>query len=107
MKCPPHLHKLVSLRLLDYYNGSYTFLFSRDRDIVGIHSMKSSHFQRYLAHEALENRLLLDASGFGAGEPVEDFSLLDVNATSPTYNQKVSPRDFDGVTTAWYLTRSW
>lgn len=68
--------------------------------------MKSSHFQRFLCHESLENRHLLAAS-VGSGEPVDDFSLLDVNATSPSYNQNVSPRDFDGETTAWYLMRSW
>jgi len=68
--------------------------------------MKRSLSQRFLRHEALENRSLLDASGLAAGEPIDDFLLLDVNATSPSFNQSVSPRDFEGQTTAWYLIRS-
>ena len=65
--------------------------------------MKST--RRLLAHEPLENRQLLTASA--AGEPVADFSLIDVNSTSPTFDQFVSPRDYEGTTTAWYLMRSW
>jgi hypothetical protein len=33
---------------------------------------------------------------------VPDFSLLDVNPNSPTYNQQVSPRDYLGKVTGWY-----
>ncbi len=61
--------------------------------------------QRRLHHEALESRQMLDASGIAAGEPVADFQLLDVNATSSTFNTEVSPRDFSG-TTAWYFIHS-
>ena len=32
-----------------------------------------------------------------------DFSLLDVNPTSSTHNQLVSPGDFIGKITAWYF----
>jgi hypothetical protein len=32
-----------------------------------------------------------------------DFQLVDVNATSPTYNETVSPRDFLGQVSAWYF----
>ena len=60
---------------------------------------------RLLHHEPLESRQLLDASGIAAGEPVAEFSLLDVNPTSPTYNQRVSTSDFEG-TTAWYFIHS-
>ena len=34
---------------------------------------------------------------------VPDFSLLDVNASSPTYEQEVSPRDFIQQATGWYF----
>lgn len=60
---------------------------------------------RPLRHEVLENRQLLDASGVGAGEPVADFMLNDVNSTSPTFGTNVSPGDFEG-TTAWYFIHS-
>ncbi|MFV2068367.1 MAG: putative Ig domain-containing protein [Pirellulales bacterium] len=33
-----------------------------------------------------------------------DFSLTDANATSPTYNQEVSPRDFVQQASGWYFT---
>lgn len=38
-----------------------------------------------------------------AADLVPDFQLQDYNATSPTYLQFVSPRDFLGTTTAWYF----
>ena len=71
---------------------------------LGIHTM-----------EKLENRTLLHASNLfvdetvSEGEPYEivaDFSLLDVNPTSPTFNQTVSPRDYDQGVSAWYFGRS-
>ncbi len=46
--------------------------------------------------EELESRHMLT-------EVVPDFHLVDVNATSPTYNQSVSPRDFLGQVSAWYF----
>lgn len=33
-----------------------------------------------------------------------DFSLTDVNATSPTHNQEVSPRDYLEQVSGWYFT---
>lgn len=33
-----------------------------------------------------------------------DFLLADVNPTSQTYNNDVSPRDSLGLITAWYFT---
>ncbi len=61
---------------------------------------------RTLRHEVLESRQLLDASGLLAaaeGEPLPDFSLVDVNQTSASYNQTISPRDYIGQTAAWYF----
>ncbi len=69
--------------------------------------LRKHNVRRRLFHEALEARQLLDASGLAHGEPVSDFAIVDVNATSATFNQSVSPRDFEGQTTAWYLIRSW
>jgi hypothetical protein len=35
--------------------------------------------------------------------PVADFSLLDVNTASATFNQHISPRDYLGQVTGWYF----
>ena len=68
--------------------------------------MKPMRKTRFLRHESLESRQLLDASGLGAGEPLDDFQLDDVNSTSPTYQQAVSPQDFRGGASAWYFFHS-
>jgi hypothetical protein len=34
---------------------------------------------------------------------VPDFALTDVNSTSSTYNQSVSPRDYLARASAWYF----
>lgn len=39
-------------------------------------------------------------------DPMPDFSLLDVNSTSPTYDQQVSPRDNLSHISAWYFGES-
>lgn len=36
-------------------------------------------------------------------DAVAEFSLPDVNATSATFSQDVSPRDFLGAVSAWYF----
>ena len=46
--------------------------------------------------EQLEARQML-------AQMVADFSLADVNATSTTYDQPVSPRDFVGEVSGWYF----
>ena len=43
--------------------------------------------------------------GPGAGQ-VPDFSLADVNPTSATADQSVSPRDYLTKVSAWYLGHS-
>ena len=56
--------------------------------------------------ETLELRNLLAATGspqVAENELVTDFALLDVNPTSSTYNQTVSPRDYLGQVSAWYF----
>lgn len=69
---------------------------------------------RPLRLERLDVRRPLDAAGVLAGSAwpaeaegeetlVPDFSLLDTNPNSPTYNQSVSPRDFLGQISAWYF----
>ena len=63
---------------------------------------------RFLAHESLENRQLLDAGGVpAAGEPVPSVLLTDVNETSPTFGEMRSAGNYVGQTTAWYFIRSW
>ena len=38
-----------------------------------------------------------------ADGPAPEFNLLDTNATSPTYGQTVSPRDYTGQVSGWYF----
>lgn len=40
------------------------------------------------------------------GDLVADFSLLDVNPTSSTANQAVSPRDYLQRVSGWYFGHS-
>lgn len=45
-----------------------------------------------------------DPTGLGPGaDVVPDFSLKDVNATSATFEQAVSPRDHLMKVSAWYF----
>ena len=37
------------------------------------------------------------------GEMAPDFALEDVNASSPTASQDVTPRDYVGKVSAWYF----
>ena len=59
--------------------------------------------------EALEQRQMLDGAAVGLlmaeGEsgPMPDFVLTDQNSTSATFQQQVSPRDYVGKISAWYL----
>lgn len=47
--------------------------------------------------ESLETRYLL------SGEPVADFSLIDTNSTSERLGQYISPSDYAGQISGWYL----
>jgi len=38
--------------------------------------------------------------------PMPDFTMVDVNATSATFDQGVSPRDYLQKTSAWYFGHS-
>ena len=60
--------------------------------------------------EVLEERRVLDGAGLpmlvaadGENAAVPDFDLVDTNATSPTYDQTVSPRDYLAQVSAWYF----
>ena len=35
--------------------------------------------------------------------PMPDFSLQDVNPASVTFEERVSPREFEGLISAWYF----
>ena len=37
------------------------------------------------------------------GAVLSDFALEDVNATSATVGQAISPRDYQGMASAWYF----
>ena len=60
----------------------------------------SPSVQTAVAAEVLEERLMLDGVGVTA-QP--DFHLTDVNATSSTSGQAVSPRDYLEQVSAWYF----
>lgn len=51
----------------------------------------------HLAVEVLESRNLL---------AVSSFEIEDVNPTSETFGDLVSPEDFEGQTSAWYFGHS-
>jgi hypothetical protein len=44
-----------------------------------------------------------DPAGPSDAVPAPDFALPDVNATSATYDQTVSPRDYLQKVSAWYF----
>lgn len=71
-----------------------------------MNNLRSNRLNRLLGQETLESRQLLDASALGAGEPGDDFLLPDVNPTSPTFGQQVSPGAFAGQTSVWYFIHS-
>jgi len=43
------------------------------------------------------------SSSTPGSDPAPDFLLLDVNTTSTTYDQDVSPRDFLAMTSGFYF----
>ncbi len=68
------------------------------------------------APERFENRFCFDGAGIAdalviaadqmdtaEGEPQPEFSLEDVNATSATFGQSLSPSDFRDGVSAWYF----
>ena len=71
--------------------------------------MLNCHPRRRPSLESLEFRHMLAAATAPMAESVgrvADFALLDVNLTSATYNQTVSPRDYLGQVSAWYFGHS-
>jgi len=53
-----------------------------------------------------DGAVLAPVAAEGEGEAMPDFVLSDVNQTSPTYNNDVSPRDYLGQVSGWYFTYS-
>jgi len=47
--------------------------------------------------------LVAAACSSNSSGPVPDFLLMDVNDTSDTFNQDVSPRDYLTYVSAWYF----
>ena len=64
---------------------------------------------RLLNSEPLESKFLLTGDAIhpsgegGLNEQVAEFALPDVNPTSETYDQLVSPSNFIGQVSAWYF----
>lgn len=67
------------------------------RHLRGIESLE----QRQLLHGGLLN--LETAFAEGEGEVMPDFALVDVNSTSSTHEQSVSPREYLQQVSAWYF----
>lgn len=63
----------------------------------------SQGFEQFEARRLLHGGVEDLAEGEGIGQVVPDFSLVDLNPTSATFNQQVSPRDFMNQTTLWYF----
>ena len=71
--------------------------------------------RRLVGFESLEGRRVLDAAGLAVpdiaegeslGDQVNQFSLEDLNPTSATMGQQISPADFQGQISAWYFGHS-
>lgn len=59
---------------------------------------------RRLAFESLQSRVLFHAAPSGEpSEPLANFSLLDVNPNSQSYNESVSPAQYEGRVSAWFF----
>jgi hypothetical protein len=54
-----------------------------------------------LLHGAVDDSL--PAWAEGEGTPMPDFTLVDVNPGSATYNQGVSPSDYLQQVSGWYF----
>ena len=72
-------------------------------------SHRADRFRR-LQFQALAERALLAvaaadslAEGEGEVDPVPDFHLQDVNETSASFEQALSPRDYLQQVSAWYF----
>ena len=69
---------------------------------------RQKNFRRRMRFEQLEARRvfhgadLFDVGEGEAGQVVDDFSLTDVNPTSATFDEPLSPRDFLDQATGWY-----
>lgn len=78
---------------------SFICVTSFDREFVNRSPFMPRHSRRSnrMLVESLESRYLLH------GEVIAPFSLIDVNETSETYQQAVSPADYLGQTSGWYF----
>ena len=66
----------------------------------------SGGFEQFEMRRMLHGGVDDGAEAEGIGESISSFDLLDVNPTSSTYNQVVSPSDFSSQTTLWYFGHS-
>ncbi len=63
-----------------------------------------SKMYRRLAFETLDSRVLFHAAPAGEpAEPLANFSLVDVNPNSSSFNQSVSPAQYEGRVSAWFF----
>jgi hypothetical protein len=76
-------------------------------DIIKSRRRTASVSRRRLTLETLEWRQMLHGSDLlgaeGETEPLADFSLVNANPNSDTFDQEVSPRDYLGGVSAYYF----
>lgn len=59
-----------------------------------------------MLHGGIDPSEELPAEGEAGAPAMPDFALVDVNASSPAYNQDVSPRDYLEQVSGWYFIYS-
>ena len=57
-----------------------------------------------MLHGGVDSFEELLVEGEGSAQAMPDFALVDVNGTSSSYNQAVSPSDYLEQVTGWYFT---
>jgi len=70
-------------------------------------TMRNRSRRRFLARSFVALLVSFAGSSVAIGDDmVPDFALTDVNSTSSTYSQSVSPRDYLAHASAWYFGRA-
>jgi len=99
----PWVQDTVDAQAWASWNVTYRDVVVLDEDNVpvAVYNLTEHSLSDPANYEELK-AILLAAAGEQPPEPVPDFALLDVNTTSPTAGQLVSPRDYVGNISAWY-----
>lgn len=66
-------------------------------------ALERLEFREFLHAGTVASEVASATTAEGEDEAVPEFSLVDVNPSSATYNQAISPRDHLGHVSAWYF----